>query len=151
MRFPCLFVSLSVALAAFCLAAGAQVDSASKPASPSESQRSQRTITSATIRTARAVHILPPEQAAQEYPVLLRAVVTYYDPYIDSRHGALFVHDVSGGVFVMVPPRPILTIKPGSLVEITGVTAPGDYAAVVNGSQVRLIGRGQACFPIRQT
>ena len=87
------------------------------------------------------MHSLPPEQAAQELPVLLRAVVTYYDPYIDSRHGALFVHDASGGVFFMVPSRPILPIKPGSLVEISGVSAPGDYAAVVNGSRVQLIGQ----------
>src|SRR5580658_7801104 len=126
-----------VALAAACLTAGAQVNSASQPAT----EDSPRTITPPTIQTARAVHSLPPEQAAQQLPVLLRAVVTYYDPYIDSRHGALFVHDASGGVFVMVPARPILPIKPGSLVEITGVTAPGDYAAVVDGSRVRLIGQ----------
>ena len=81
------------------------------------------------------VHSLPIEQAAQELPVLLRAVVTYYDPYIDLRHGALFVHDASGGVFVMVPLRPILPIQPGSLVEVSGVSAPGDYAAVVDGSR----------------
>jgi diguanylate cyclase (GGDEF)-like protein len=130
-----------VALAAACLAAVAQVNSAPNSASRPASQESPRTISPPTIQTARAVHSLPPEQAAQEYPVRLRAVVTYYDPYIDSRHGALFVHDASGGVFVSVPARPILPIKPGSLVEITGVTAPGDYAAVVNGSRVRLIGQ----------
>jgi diguanylate cyclase (GGDEF)-like protein len=131
------FIAACVALAAASLTAVAQVDSAPNSAS----QESPLTVSPTTIRTARAVHSLPPEQAAQEYPVRLRAVVTYYDPYIDSRHGALFVHDASGGVFVMVPSRPILAIKPGSLVEITGVTAPGDYAAVVNGSRVRLIGQ----------
>ena len=43
----------------------------------------------------------------------------------------------------MVPSRPILPIRsPASLVEITGVSAPGDYAAVVDGSRmVRLIGQ----------
>ena len=129
-KFVSKFVS-SVALLAVCLTASAE--SASAPPTP---QTSPHPI----IQTARAVHSLPPEQAAQQLPVLLRAVVTYYDPYIDSRHSALFVHDASGGVFVMVPSRPILPIKPGSLVEITGVTAPGDYAAVVDGSSVRLIG-----------
>lgn len=134
-----------VALLAACLMAGAQDNSApsSAPqaASQSGSRRSPQTISPPVIQSARAVHSLPPEQAAQELPVRLRAVVTYYDPYIDSRHGALFVHDASGGVFVMVPSRPILPIKPGSLVEINGVSAPGDYAAVVNGSRVQLLGQ----------
>ncbi len=129
-KFVSKFVS-SVALLAACLTAGVESTSASpKP----------QTSPHPLIQTARAVHSLPLEQAAQQLPVLLRAVVTYYDPYIDSRHGALFVHDASGGVFVMVPSRPILLIKPGSLVEITGVSAPGDYAAVVDGSNVRWIG-----------
>ncbi len=121
-----------IALLAACLMAGGQAT----PAPPSALSASHP-----VIKTASAVHSLLPEQAEQKYPVLLRAVVTYYDPYIDSRHGALFVHDASGGVFVMLPSRPILPIKPGSLVEITGVSAPGDYAAVVDGSRVQLIGQ----------
>ena len=131
MRVQHKFVPL-VALLAACLTAGSQ--SASAPPAPQTSPH-------AIIRTTHAVHSLPPEKAAQAFPVRLRAVVTYYDPYIDSRHGALFVHDASGGVFVMVASRPILPIKPGSLVEITGVTSPGDYAAVVDGSSVRLAGQ----------
>ena len=134
-----------VALLAACLTAGAQIspapNSAPKPESQSGSPHSPQATSPPVIQTARAVHSLLPEQAAQQRPVLLRAVVTYYDPYIDSRHGALFVHDASGGVFVMLPSRPILPIKPGSLVEISGVSAPGDYAAVVDGSRVQLIGQ----------
>ena len=125
------FVPL-IALLAACLMAGAE--NASAPASALSASHP-------VIQTARAVHSLLPEQAEQKLPVLLRAVVTYYDPYIDSRHGALFVHDASGGVFVMLPSRPILPIKPGSLVEISGVSAPGDYASVVDGSRVQLIGQ----------
>jgi diguanylate cyclase (GGDEF)-like protein len=144
MRVRRKFVSW-IALLAAGLTTSAQVNSAPssalKSASQSGSRRSPHTISPPVIRTARAVHNLLPEQAAQELPVLLRAVVTYYDPYIDSRHGAVFIHDASGGVFVMVPSRPILPIKPGSLVEISGVSAPGDYAAVVNGSRVQLIGQ----------
>ena len=119
---------LWVALAAFCLTAGAQHGPAS-----------QRT--PAIMATARGVHDLSPEIAARNLPVHLRAVVTYYDPYIDARHGAIFVHDASGSVFVSVPPRPILSIKAGTLVEITGVTNAGDYAPVVSSNQVRPIGQ----------
>jgi diguanylate cyclase (GGDEF)-like protein len=117
-----------VALLAACLTAGAQSPSAPPASHP-------------IVETARAAHNLPPEEAARHVPVHLRAVVTYYDPYIDVRHGAIFVHDDSGGVFVSIPARPILDIKPGTLVDITGVSAPGDYAPVVNGSQVRAIGQ----------
>lgn len=66
-----------------------------------------------SLTTAHAVHSLPPQQAARALPVRLRAIVTYYDPYIDARRGALFVHDSSGGVFVSLPARPILPRIPG--------------------------------------
>jgi diguanylate cyclase (GGDEF)-like protein len=77
----------------------------------------------------------------------LHAVVSYYDPYIDPRRGALFVQDASGGVFVSLPARPILAIKPGDLVAITGVTGPGDYAAIVTAAQVLPV--GQSRLPAR--
>jgi diguanylate cyclase (GGDEF)-like protein len=122
-----MFVPL-VALAAACLTAGAQHKPASQGTQP-------------IIATARGVHNLSPQEAARDLPVHLRAVVTYYDPFIDARHAAIFVHDASGGVFVSVPARPILSIKPGTLVDITGVTNSGDYAPVVSSDQVRSIGQ----------
>jgi diguanylate cyclase (GGDEF)-like protein len=113
------------ALAASCLPAAG----AARPAPP------------APIYTlARQVHDLPHAQAERALPVRLRARVTYYDPYIDRRHGALFVEDSSGGVFVALPSRPILPLRAGDQVEIVGVTGPGDYASVVIGRTVRRIG-----------
>jgi diguanylate cyclase (GGDEF)-like protein len=94
-----------------------------------------------TLITTHAVHSLTPEQAAREYPVHLRAVVTYYDPYIDARHGALFIHDASGSVFAAVPSRPLLPLKAGTEVEVIGVSGPGDYAPIVQRSQVRILGQ----------
>ena len=94
-----------------------------------------------TLTTAQAVHSLPPEQAARAFPVRLRATVTYYDPYIDARRGALFVHDSTGGVFVSLPSRPILPLIPGAEVELSGVSAPGDYAAIVDQAHLRLVGQ----------
>jgi diguanylate cyclase (GGDEF)-like protein len=126
MRIRCGFVPL-FALAA-CLTSGAQSTSLSGT-SPS------------VLITARAVHNLPPEEASRELRVHLRAVVTYYDPYIDARHAAVFVHDASGGVFVSVPAQPILSIKPGTLVDIAGVTNAGDYAAVVSSDHVVPVGQ----------
>jgi diguanylate cyclase (GGDEF)-like protein len=128
MRIRRVFVPLFALAVAWCLVAGAQLKPGPHGAPP-------------IISTARAVHNLPPEDAARDLPVHLRAVVTYYDPYIDARHAAIFVHDASGGVFVSVPARPFLSIKPGTLVDIAGVTNAGDYAPVVSSNNVRPVGR----------
>ncbi len=127
MRIRRVFVPM-FALAAACVPAGAQ------PNPHSQAARS-------ALVSARAVHNLSPEEAAREIPVHIRAVVTYYDPYIDTRHAAIFVRDASGGVFVSVPARPILAIKPGTLVDIAGVTNAGDYAAVVASDHVVPVGQ----------
>ncbi len=129
MRIRRVFVPL-FALAAACVTVGAQPNPLIHHAQ-------------GIMLTARGVHNLSPEDAAQDLPVHLRAVVTYYDPYIDVRHGAIFVHDASGGVFVSVPARPILSIKPGTLVDVVGVTNSGDYAPVVSSDQVRPIGQSR--------
>ena len=92
-----------------------------------------------TLTTARAAHDLTTEEAARGFPVHLRAVVTYYDPYIDPRHGAMFVHDPTGGIFVAVPARPILPLRAGTEIDLSGVTGPGDFAAIVDHPQIRVI------------
>ena len=144
MRVRRKFVSW-IAPLAVCLTAGAQIspapNSAPNPESQSGSPHSPQTISPPAIQTARAVHSLLLEQAAQQRPVLLRAVVTYYDPYIDSRHGALFVHDASGGVFVMLPSRPILPIKPGSLVAGKVNSPRSDRRIRGNGSSPLFVSR----------
>jgi len=92
------------------------------------------------LTTTRRVHSLALDEAGRHYPVRLLTVVTYYDPYIDPRHGALFVHDSTGAIFVAVAARPILPIHAGSLVEVTGVSDPGDFGPVVAESRVRVLG-----------
>lgn len=96
-----------------------------------------------TLTTAHEAHSLTPKEAAQHRPVHLRAVVTYYDPYIDARHGALFVHDATGSIFVRVPLRPILPISAGTVVDVTGVSGPGDYAPIVQEGRIKVVGQGQ--------
>jgi len=93
-----------------------------------------------TITSAHAVHSLPVEEATRNFSVHLRAIVTYYDPYIDPRHGALFVCDSSGCIFVSIPSRPILPIHAGTLIDIEGVSGAGDYAPVIVQAKIRAIG-----------
>ena len=100
-----------------------------------------------SFTTARAVHSLPPDRATNKYPVHLHAVLTYYDPYIDPRRGAIFVCDRSGCVFVSIPHRPILPLHSGDLVDISGVTGPGDYASIVDANEIRAVGKSSLPTP----
>jgi diguanylate cyclase (GGDEF)-like protein len=102
---------------------------------------------SSVLTTAREVHSMSRDEATRQHPVQLRAVLTYYDPYIDPRRGAIFVCDKSGCVFVSIPARPILPLHSGDLVEIAGVTGPGDYASIVDASEIRAIGKSSLPVP----
>jgi hypothetical protein len=87
-----------------------------------------------TLTTANAAHSLQPGEAKRGYPVHLQAVVTFYNPDTDPRVGAFFACDRTGCICVVVPPRPILPLRPGTLVDIKGVSAPGNYAPIVMGT-----------------
>lgn len=93
-----------------------------------------------TFVTARQAHDLSLEEARRGHPVHLRAVVTYYDPFVNAKRPGIFVHDVTGGVFVGVSSEPHFEIHSGSYIDITGVTAAGDYGPIVGAARVRLIG-----------
>jgi len=92
------------------------------------------------ITTAFAAHEITLEEAARELPVRLRAVVTYYDPYIDPRRPAFFVSDATGSIFVALAVTPPVPLKPGDLVEVTGTTGAGDFAPIVDHAQARVVG-----------
>jgi hypothetical protein len=104
-----------------------------------------------TLSTAHDAHSLTSEQAARSYPVHLRAVVTYFDRYIDPRHPAVWASDRSGGVYVALSSVPAVPFKAGDLVEITGVSAAGGYAPIVNAGEVRVIGTSPLPSPPRLT
>jgi len=95
------------------------------------------------ITTTRAAHNLTEEEARRAYPVRLRGVVTYYDPYRRS-DAILFLQDATGGIFVRLPARPILPYRKGVRIEVTGITDPGDYAPIVRSTSTRLLGYGPA-------
>jgi signal transduction histidine kinase/ActR/RegA family two-component response regulator len=95
-----------------------------------------------TLNTAHEAHSLSVQDASRGYPIHLRAVVTYYDPYLDPRRAALFVCDSSGCIYVALPRTP-LPLREGSLVEVSGISAPGDFAPIVERPAVRILGQGQ--------
>src|ERR1035438_4808119 len=93
-----------------------------------------------TLTTAHAAHSLTTAEAARRFPVHLRTVVTYYDPSIDPRRGAIFSCDSTGCIFISVPSKPILPIRAGTLIEIQGTSAAGDFAPIVEAPTVRVVG-----------
>ena len=91
------------------------------------------------LTTAREAHSLSAAESGRGYPVHLVAVVTYYDSYIDPRHVAMFVADATAGIYVSIPKAADLKLHAGTLVDITGVTVPGDFAPMVEGHGVKVI------------
>jgi signal transduction histidine kinase len=111
------------------------------PAASVSQQQSAERQPLPTLTTTHQAHSLTLDQAARNYPVHLRTVVTYYDPYIDPRHPTVWVSDSSGGIYVELSSVPAVPFKAGDLVEITGTSAAGGYAPIVKASEARVIGR----------
>jgi diguanylate cyclase (GGDEF)-like protein len=90
------------------------------------------------LTTARQVHDLSPDRASLGYPVRLRGVVTFYDPYQEG-HRALFIADSTGDVFIAPGFAPLLPLHAGSFVEVTGETDPGGFSPIVSHSRIRIL------------
>jgi diguanylate cyclase (GGDEF)-like protein len=93
-----------------------------------------------TLTTSAAVHGLSPAESAKRYPVHLRAVCVVCFP---GWHG-FFVNDGSTGVYVETKDQTLLTdrIHTGSMLEIEGVTGPGEYSPIVDQARLRVLGEG---------
>jgi PAS domain S-box-containing protein len=95
------------------------------------------------LTSAASVRSLSPERAAQQLPVRLEGVVTFvFDPR------SWFVQDASAGIYVGNGVD-VSSLSPGDLVQVDGVSDPGDFAPLVRPSSVRVIGRTNLPAPNR--
>ena len=94
------------------------------------------------LTTAKEVHQLTPRAARRAYPVRLRAVVTYFDPF----NHLLFVQDRSDGIFVALSDKEKILMRAGDEVEVTGVTT-ADFAPDVAKAYVKILGHSQLPAP----
>ena len=101
----------------------------------------------APLSTTLAVHSLSLEEAHNHPKVHLRAVVTYYDPYLADPHIVVFVADSSGCVFVSLLSPPAQPLKAGDLVEVDGVAEKGGFAPIIDRARITVVGR--ADLPIK--
>jgi PAS domain S-box-containing protein len=84
---------------------------------------------------------LTPDEANLGYPILVRAVVTYFNP----AENDLFVQDSTAGIWVDIgnskPP-----VEPGQLVEVEGVSGTPDFAPSIYKPKIRVL--GQSSLPV---
>ncbi len=81
------------------------------------------------------IHGLAPREAQRGYPVRLRGVITYNLGQV----GITFFQDSTGGIFVSTHGQ-AKEVRAGALVDLEGVTAPGDFAPIVDEPRIRVLG-----------
>jgi len=91
--------------------------------------------TAEPLRTAAQIRSLTPQQAAGHLPVRLKGVATYWEFYLR------FLQDETAGIYLLENTN-IVAATPGQIVEIEGVTSPGEYAPIVIPSSVKVVGDG---------
>jgi signal transduction histidine kinase/CheY-like chemotaxis protein len=89
------------------------------------------------------VHRLSKKEAARGYPVHVSGVVTYADPVTRN----VFVEDATGGIYLQMWSTSAPAPRAGQLVDVDGISGPGDYAPVVAHPTVRVRGEGRMPEP----
>ena len=100
------------------------------------STRSEPPAAHGVLTSVGEVHALSAREASRALPVKLQAVMTF------RQGGVNFVEDRTGGIFVWYDGPGEGGFAAGDMVEVTGVTAPGDFAPILHASHVRRIGPG---------
>lgn len=92
-----------------------------------------------TITTAREAHDLSSEEAKRGYPVHLRVVVTFYDPQVSKKRKGMTVHDATGSVYVRLDLGYAESLAAGTLIDLHGISALGEFAPVIDHPQFQVI------------
>ena len=124
------------------LASAITVESRAAEQSPSSA------LPATVLTNAEQVHQLTREEAAKGQRVLIRGVITCALP--DPIFNAAVVQDRTAGIYIdhwnpSLGPRPEL----GGLVEIEGITDPGEFAPRVHATRMTWLGTGELPAPIQ--
>ncbi len=92
------------------------------------------------LTTAAVVRALRPADAAAAHDVAITGRATFVHP----GWNGLFVQDDTAGIFVLVTETTDAPkdVHPGDVLEVTGHTAPGDFAPIISATRIRLRGAG---------
>ncbi|MEO8099522.1 MAG: response regulator [Acidobacteriota bacterium] len=88
------------------------------------------------LTSVKQIRRLAEGEAKRNYPVHLQAVVTFFNP----RGGNLFIQDHGEGIYVAVATSQIPNLHVGQSVAINGFSGPGDFAPVITGPSIRILG-----------
>ncbi len=80
---------------------------------------------------------LTPAEAALPHPVRIRGVITYYEP----KAYLAFIQDATGGIYVAPGDHhhdQHLKVEAGQEFTLEGVTAPGNFAPIIQGREVNV-------------
>jgi signal transduction histidine kinase/CheY-like chemotaxis protein len=91
------------------------------------------------------VHSLSAGEAARGYPVHVEGVVTYADPVSRS----VFIEDATGGIYLQMWSAAGATPRAGQLVEVDGISGPGDFAPVISRPILHARGEGRMPEPLQ--
>lgn len=97
-----------------------------------------------TLTRTEQIRWLTPAEAARQYPVKIRGVITFL------RTGGGDIQDGTGGVFIWEmwranPTNTVAQLKPGDFCEVEGVTSQGSFSPQIIPSKVTVLGPGE--FP----
>lgn len=95
---------------------------------------SAKSVFSSTITNAAAIRQLSQSEAARQFPIQIRGVVTFYDPSWNS----LFVQDRSAGIFVFLLNSHVQggPLQVGQNVRIGGLTTPADFVPAIDHAEI---------------
>ena len=88
----------------------------------------------ATLTKVEEIRKMTPEQVNLNYPVRLKGVVTYFDPFSES----MFLQDATGGIWARHP-RGITKLEAGQRIEMEGHTLPG-FAPSIDRPRWKILG-----------
>ena len=148
MRGSALIGGRWVLACALAIAATLIANQAAEPASPNPPSQPVKEGAWRVLRTAEQIHLLTREEAARAQRAVIRGVVTCSLPNSE----AVVIQDSTRGIYVdQFGPARGEPPGIGELLEIEGVTDPGDFAPQVHARRVSRLGVGELPQPIRPT
>jgi len=100
------------------------------------------------LTNAASIRDLSPEEAAQHHPVRLIGVVL---GIAEIGSDGYAIHDGTAGVYIQGPPEVVAKLKQGDLVEVTGITDPGEFAPFIIQHSLIVLGKTNLPEPIAVT
>lgn len=91
-----------------------------------------------TLTSVASVRNLSFAEAERGYPVRVEATVTYADPSWQM----LFIQDETAGIFAHGNNVDLGQLRPGTRIEVRGVSGPGNFAPNITETQIRVLGEG---------